>query len=311
VLVRLIVNPNGEVAVDARGGGFGRGAHVHPRPECLVRAVQRGLSRSAKTRVHTIQPEPVVSGKSSSSECEPLHVESLARAIEYAMHRRIEGLLVAAVRSKHIAIGAAATSGALERGEAELVVVASDAAAAADLTHVRRAIVEGRAVAWGTKDRLGAFGGRQVRSDGLAVLAITSRQIGEALQEAVHVADACAAIAAGKPKMQTPTKPAGDHASEQAVQRRNSAAERGNSREASARVPPSKAREHGLPHGEPGSRNGQTRRDRGRGAPINVKADCGGGGQPREARRRGWNSERVSQGAREAKRLARGRRSGG
>jgi len=56
-LIRLILGPGGEIAVDARGGGFGRGAHVHARPECLRRAVERGLSRSAKARVHSLHSE--------------------------------------------------------------------------------------------------------------------------------------------------------------------------------------------------------------------------------------------------------------
>ena len=52
--------------------------------------------------------------------------------------------------------------GAFERGEASLVVVARDAAAGAELSVVRKAIAEGRAVAWGSKRELGALcsGGR-------------------------------------------------------------------------------------------------------------------------------------------------------
>src|SRR6185295_17282216 len=88
---------------------------------------------------------------------ESLDADALARAIQGSMDRRVEGLLTAAVRSRQLARGADAVTGACQRGEAELVLVACDAAAAADLAEVRHAIAEGRAVAWGTKQRLGAI----------------------------------------------------------------------------------------------------------------------------------------------------------
>ena len=78
-LVRLIVSPEGEVAVDARGGGFGRGAHVHPRPECLQKAVERGLARSAKTKTNTLVTE--------AGELLPLTREALAEAIRRSTYR--------------------------------------------------------------------------------------------------------------------------------------------------------------------------------------------------------------------------------
>ena len=97
----------------------------------------------------------------------------------------------AAVRSRQVAFGADSVTGAWERGEAELVVVACDAAAAADLAVVRRAISEGRAVSWGTKLSLAALfqGGEAARPSGVGVLALTSSRIGAAVREAVHIAD--------------------------------------------------------------------------------------------------------------------------
>jgi predicted RNA-binding protein YlxR (DUF448 family)/ribosomal protein L7Ae-like RNA K-turn-binding protein len=185
-LVRLIIGPEGEVAVDAGNGGFGRGAHVHPRPDCLAKAVQRGLAKAAKGRVHAISSE--------NGELAPLRADTLAAAIKAAMDRRIEGLLVSAGRSRQVALGSDSVTGACERGEAALVVVACDAAAAADLAEVRHAISEGRAVSWGTKLSLGALfgGGEAARPSGVGVVAITSSRIGEALREAVHIADASA-----------------------------------------------------------------------------------------------------------------------
>jgi predicted RNA-binding protein YlxR (DUF448 family)/ribosomal protein L7Ae-like RNA K-turn-binding protein len=184
-LVRLILGPEGEIAIDPGDGGFGRGAHVHPRPDCLAKAVQRGLAKAAKGRVHSIQvgdgPEGLV----------PLRPDTLAAAIKAAMDRRVESLVAAAARSRQVALGSDSVSGACERGEAHLVMVACDAAAAADLTEVRRAIAEGRAVSWGTKLSLGTLfgGGEAARPSGVGVLAITSPSIAAAVREAVQIAD--------------------------------------------------------------------------------------------------------------------------
>src|SRR5580700_10446725 len=94
-LVRLVLGPDSEIAVDARGGGFGRGAYVHARRACLERAVKGGLARSAKARVDRIAGP-------DDAEPSPLRVDSLARAIQAAMDRRIEGLLATAVRSRQL-----------------------------------------------------------------------------------------------------------------------------------------------------------------------------------------------------------------
>src|SRR5579863_4130023 len=45
-MVRLVVAED-EVAFDLAGGSFGRGAHVHARPDCLAKA-PRGLSRALR-----------------------------------------------------------------------------------------------------------------------------------------------------------------------------------------------------------------------------------------------------------------------
>jgi predicted RNA-binding protein YlxR (DUF448 family)/ribosomal protein L7Ae-like RNA K-turn-binding protein len=185
-------SPQFEIAVDARGGGFGRGAHVHARRACLERAVKGGLARSAKARVERIAGP-------DDATASPLRVESLALAIQAAMDRRIEGLLAAAVRSRQLARGADAVTGACHREEAALVLVARDAAAAADLTEVRRAVAEGRGVAWGTKEELARLvapgGGAQAAGAGVGVVAVLSARIAGALREAAHTAAACAEIA--------------------------------------------------------------------------------------------------------------------
>ena len=183
-MVRLIVSPEGEVAVDARGGGFGRGAHVHPRPDCLQKAVERGLARSAKVKTNTLVTD--------SGQLLPLTRESLAEAIRRSTDRRIEGLLLSAKRSNRLAIGADAVRGAWGRGDAELVLVARDAAAN-EMNEVRQAIAEGRGVAWGDKVRIASFVHGASRtgpsSVGVGVIAVTSRTIAAALVEAIHIAD--------------------------------------------------------------------------------------------------------------------------
>ncbi|HVK69533.1 MAG TPA: DUF448 domain-containing protein [Polyangium sp.] len=204
VLVRLVLGPGGEVAVDAAGGGFGRGAHVHPRPSCVEKAAQRGLARAAKGKVSLLwdeapeQPseETAVSETTSSGKLVPLDAGSLSRAIVRALDRRVQGLVVAAARARKIALGADAVTGADGRGEAELIVVATDAAAGSELSAVRRAVSEGRAVAWGTKKVLATLcstAASSKRAEGLAVMAIKDDRIAAALREAVQTASALVA----------------------------------------------------------------------------------------------------------------------
>ncbi|XXX73556.1 YlxR family protein [Sorangium sp. So ce134] len=203
-LVRLILGPGGVIAVDPGDGGFGRGAHVHPQRDCLSAAVARGLARAAKGRVHAIvgSAGPGGTGEERAGDPaaqgpEPLTTVSLARAIREATERRLQGLVRAAVRSQSVAVGADAVVGSCARGEAALVLVACDAAAGAELPEVRRAIAEGRAVAWGSKQVLGSLAGGP-RERGVAVMAISSPSIAAAVARAAHVADTCARIERGE-----------------------------------------------------------------------------------------------------------------
>lgn len=181
-LVRLALGPDGALTVDPRGGAAGRGAHVHARPACLARAARGGLARSTKGRARS-----VVNGAAAGVDA-----DSLARAIQWAMDRRIEGLVAAAVRSRRIACGEGAVTEACERGEAELVIVARDAAEAAGLPEVQRAVAAGRAVAWGDRRALARLASHEEEAGG-AVVAIASRPIAAALRRAAHIAGACTA----------------------------------------------------------------------------------------------------------------------
>lgn len=185
-LVRLILAPSGEIAVDAAGGGFGRGAHVHARVACLQQAATRGLLRATKGRAASVSVAVKEDGAVVSSEAAPFSVEALAQAIEAAMTRRLTGLLGTAMRTRNVRIGADAATAAWHSGAAVLLVVATDAAAAADLGSVREAVAAGAAVAWGTKQSLAAALSRSERTEGVAVVAITDTRIASAVHDAVE-----------------------------------------------------------------------------------------------------------------------------
>jgi predicted RNA-binding protein YlxR (DUF448 family) len=215
-LVRLVLGLGGKVSVDAGSGGFGRGVHVHPRPTCVERAALRGIARAAKAKVtlvwHDEQPE--VSGSTDVSvglsgtpiAVVPLEPASLAIAIVRELERRAYGLLMAAARAQKVVFGAEAVTSAIERGTARLVVVAtdaSDAASVAGLSVVRRAVADGRAVGWGTKQVLAAFcstADSSNRIDGFGVVAIGDDRMGTAFRAAVHAAAALSSMSSGSTK---------------------------------------------------------------------------------------------------------------
>lgn len=200
-MVRLVLGPSGEIAVDAAGGGFGRGAHVHARPSCLAQAASRGLLRATKGNAKSMSVAVKEAGEVVTSEPSPFDAGALAQAIDAAMGRRIDGLLGTAQRTRKARLGADAASGAWRSGEAALIVVATDAAAAADLGEVREAIAQGHAVAWGTKERLGAVFHRDRRPDsqGIAVVAILDPGIADAVRDAVEKSMGARGVASGSP----------------------------------------------------------------------------------------------------------------
>jgi predicted RNA-binding protein YlxR (DUF448 family) len=164
-LVRLVIAPSGEVAVDLAGGQFGRGAHVHASPRCVATA-PRGLSKTFHQSVGVTAQE-------------------LAQSIVAAADRRIAGLLASAARSRNLEIGAVQAGQAFEDGKAYLLVVARDAAAAASVGRIMHAVANGGAVAWGTKILLGSLAGKLE----VAVLGITSQPLAAALRSAVSMSN--------------------------------------------------------------------------------------------------------------------------
>lgn len=136
-------------------------------------AAQRGLARAAKA--------------AALLDGQPVTLASLAAAICEAYLRRAQGLLVAAKRSRSLAVGSDAVSICCREGEGHLVVVAADAGQAADLTEVRRAVAEGRAVAWPSKAALGEVVRGGPTESGVGVVAITDTRIAAAMRESLGI----------------------------------------------------------------------------------------------------------------------------
>lgn len=170
-LVRLVLDAGSRtVVVDAAGGAFGRGAHVHASPDCVARAARGGLSRAFRTEVAA-------------------DAAALGVAIRDAYERRAVGMLLGARRAGQLVLGADAAAQALAEG-APLVVVATDAGAV--VKRFERAVGEGRAASFGTKAGLGELFG----TGETAVFAVRHRSIAASLRDALGFA----AIGAGQVK---------------------------------------------------------------------------------------------------------------
>lgn len=165
-LVRLVVGPDGEVVADLAGGAFGRGAWVHPRLGCVEGAVRGGLSRGLKTTIKTDVPE-------------------VLKHLREAADRRTFSLLQTAQRAHHAALGTAALEDAERDDRVELLVLARDARASADLSAVRRLGERGRVRLFKTKAELGAAFGR----DELALVALLSKDLSQEVSRMISVSE--------------------------------------------------------------------------------------------------------------------------
>jgi uncharacterized protein len=164
--VRLVLGPDGDVAPDLAGGAFGRGAWVHPRAACLEGAVRGGLSRGLKVPL-----------KTSAAE--------LLRLVASAAVRRTTSLLQAAQRANRAVLGTAALEEAERDGRVELLVLASDAKASAELSAVRRLAERGRVRLFKTKAELGAAFGR----DELALVGLLSPDLSREVSRMISVSE--------------------------------------------------------------------------------------------------------------------------
>ena len=164
--MRLIVGPDGEVVPDLGGGAFGRGAWVHPRPACVADAVRGGLSRGLKTKITT-----------SVSEVNEL--------LRQAASRRVVSLLQAAQRAQLAALGTTALEEAERDDSVQLLVLAGDAKASAQLSPVMRLAQRGRVRLFKTKAELGAAFGR----DELALVGLLSPDLSREVSRMISVSE--------------------------------------------------------------------------------------------------------------------------
>ena len=161
-LVRVVLDPaDGSLAVDLADSRFGRGAHVHASKECAQKALRGGFAKVFKCKVEGT-------------------VESLGEQVLDAADRRIEGLLAGARRGKLAISGSDVVRAAYRDGTAAIIVVASDAAAAAKLSEIQDAVAQGKAIGWSNKQRLGAIFGR----DEVAVCAVLHEGVAKAIGSA-------------------------------------------------------------------------------------------------------------------------------
>lgn len=101
--------------------------------------------------------------------------------------RRGEGLVLAAARTRHVAVGTDAVREALGRQQIGLLVVASDAANRRQELEAAVERLGRRSVVFGTRESLGRLFGRHA----VGVLAILDARIADSL---VHVAACVAAL---------------------------------------------------------------------------------------------------------------------
>jgi predicted RNA-binding protein YlxR (DUF448 family)/ribosomal protein L7Ae-like RNA K-turn-binding protein len=163
-LVRVVLDPapaGSTLAIDLADSRFGRGAHMHASKECAQKALRGGFAKVFKCKVEGT-------------------VESLSEQLLVAADRRIEGLLAGARRGKLAISGSDVVRAAYREGTAALVVVATDAAAAAKLPEIQDAVSQGRAIGWSNKQRLGAIFGR----DEVAVCAVLHEGVAKAIGSA-------------------------------------------------------------------------------------------------------------------------------
>jgi predicted RNA-binding protein YlxR (DUF448 family) len=170
-LVRLVIGPDGQaegaaVAPDLAGGAFGRGAWLHPRPSCITAAARGGLSRGLKTQV---KADPA----------------QLTAALREAASRRTLSLLQAAQRAKRAALGTTALEEAERDGRVELLVLAGDSKASAELSAVTRLAQRGRVRLFKTKAELGAALGRET----LSLVGLLSRDLAQEVSRMISVAE--------------------------------------------------------------------------------------------------------------------------
>ena len=164
-LLRLAYVPGDELVLipDVASKLGGRGVWVHPQWRCFKAVARGGAARSLRERVQ------VDAGR-------------LAGLARLQLERRIEGLLLAALRTRRLTVGTDAVFQALAACTPALLLVAKDAAGRRTELVARS---EREGVPWlelFEKHALGRLLGR----DALGFLAVTDRQIAREIQDAAQ-----------------------------------------------------------------------------------------------------------------------------
>lgn len=120
----------------------GHGVWVHPTRECLSKAARGGFSRTFKCAVQS-------------------DVNDLARSLSGQFERRLEGLLLASLRRRVVALGTDAVIEALAAGAVRLLLVAKDAAGRREELCSRAAERGVQVVEAGDKCALGRLAGKE------------------------------------------------------------------------------------------------------------------------------------------------------
>lgn len=155
---RLIIDVHSKRS--ALGHGDGRGAWVHARPACIKAACTRGFSRAFKQDLQ-------------------LPARDFYRRLKEVSERQLEGLVLAAWRSRRLVYGGDAVKEALPT--AALAILATDARSVAKETYVQEAASRGKMSLWSTKVQLGKWLGRSE----VGVLAVMDGAIAVAMKRAI------------------------------------------------------------------------------------------------------------------------------
>jgi predicted RNA-binding protein YlxR (DUF448 family) len=158
VAARLLIDIHGKRGFPGVTGG--RGAWVHARPKCVEVACARGFSRAFK---------------------EPLQLDAgvFYRRLSEVAERTLEGLVLAAWRSRRLVYGGDAVKEALPG--AALGVLATDARSVAKESFVQDAARNGKMLIWSNKTQLGKWLGRSE----VGVIAVLDGAIALAIKRAI------------------------------------------------------------------------------------------------------------------------------
>jgi hypothetical protein len=161
-LVRFVLGPDGRLVADATRRLPGRGVSAHPRRSCIEAATRRGgFARAFGAPVEA-------------------DADVLAGQLVAQLERRIDGLLVAAKRAGHLALGTEAVRGEMRGDGRLLLVVAADAAGRREEIERAAERLGDDCIVYGDKSSLGRLFGR----DEVGVLAIDDRGIAKEIARA-------------------------------------------------------------------------------------------------------------------------------